>query len=122
MRRFGVFSCIGGTAVSDLDECALNGTLEVCAQICNNTEGSYECSCEHGYITDPLDDSQCIGIVILTKNWKFCIFSRPPFFLSIAPPSIYLQTMMSAAIWLMTVIRFVLTQKDLTIVAVVLVS
>ena len=32
----------------DLDECAQDNSL--CDQICENTYGSYECSCEPGYI------------------------------------------------------------------------
>ena len=32
---------------TDIDECALN--TDGCAQICNNTIGSYHCSCRTGY-------------------------------------------------------------------------
>ena len=31
----------------DIDECAVDSTL--CEHMCNNTIGSYECSCEEGY-------------------------------------------------------------------------
>ena len=34
--------------VSDMNECKLNTTND-CAQMCTNTEGSYECSCMSGY-------------------------------------------------------------------------
>lgn len=40
----------------DLDECAENESL--CDQICNNTFGSYVCSCEPGYT---LQDNLCEG-------------------------------------------------------------
>lgn len=34
--------------LSDLDECAQDGSL--CDQICNNTFGSFVCTCEPGYV------------------------------------------------------------------------
>lgn len=33
---------------SDIDECA-NKSLHLCNQICENTLGSYKCSCEKGF-------------------------------------------------------------------------
>ena len=33
--------------ILDLDECAMNSSL--CDQICENTFGSYECSCSPGF-------------------------------------------------------------------------
>ena len=47
----------------DLDECASDPSP--CEQICTNTEGSYECSCYRGYLTDPSNYSQCIGKLII---------------------------------------------------------
>ena len=35
--------------VTDIDECAPNGGLGPCAQICDNTQGSFVCSCEEAY-------------------------------------------------------------------------
>ena len=46
----------------DVDECSLN--LDDCDGehgICENTEGSYKCSCEEGY-TGPGTTNQCTGI------------------------------------------------------------
>ena len=44
--------------VLDVDECLSNGAG--CAQICTNTVGSFECSCNPGY---SLADAgfQCVG-------------------------------------------------------------
>ena len=33
--------------ITDIDECSMDGSL--CDQICENTFGSYECSCNPGY-------------------------------------------------------------------------
>ena len=35
--------------ISDINECAPNGGLGPCAQICTNTPGSFSCSCKAGY-------------------------------------------------------------------------
>ena len=46
----------------DIDECAAVPPL--CEQICTNTEGSFECSCNDGYELG--DDQQaCIGESII---------------------------------------------------------
>ena len=43
---------------SDVDECATsNGG---CAQLCNNTDGSYECSCGPGFTLNS-DGNTCSG-------------------------------------------------------------
>ena len=47
--------------LSDIDECAGEGDLSPCQQVCTNTEGSYECSCNRGYVVDYSDPSRCIG-------------------------------------------------------------
>ncbi len=44
---------------TDLDECAAAPTL--CEQVCNNTVGSYECSCVQGYQL-VAGTSQCEGV------------------------------------------------------------
>ena len=52
--------------VIDLDECAINygncscNGISPCTAMCDNTVGSYECSCEQGYILDD-DGLTCIG-------------------------------------------------------------
>ena len=37
------------SCISDINECAPNGGLGPCAQICTNTPGSFSCSCKAGY-------------------------------------------------------------------------
>ncbi|XP_070544757.1 low-density lipoprotein receptor-related protein 4-like [Ptychodera flava] len=49
----------------DIDECS--GNLGQCSQICTNTEGSYQCSCYHGYYLD-------------SDRWT-CRAEGPPFYL-----------------------------------------
>ena len=43
----------------DIDECAT--TNGGCGQICNNTEGSYNCSCQPGYVVDDDNWKNCVG-------------------------------------------------------------
>ena len=50
------------TTCVDIDECSLS--LNICDQICTNTPGSYNCSCELGYTLNPgsytcLDVDEC---------------------------------------------------------------
>ena len=52
LKCTGMFVPLGSEAISDvddidLDECSENDTL--CDQICENTFGSYQCSCARGY-------------------------------------------------------------------------
>lgn len=35
---------------ADVDECS--GNVAVCSQTCTNTDGSFECGCEPGYVLD----------------------------------------------------------------------
>ena len=42
---------------SDIDECTFNP----CNHGCENTEGSYTCLCQTGFIIDPQDPNKCIG-------------------------------------------------------------
>ena len=51
------FSCC---CTADINECAEE--VDSCSQICNNTIGSYECSCENGYRLDP-DGHTCNGTI-----------------------------------------------------------
>ena len=46
----------------DIDEC-ISGDHE-CNQNCNNTDGSYKCICEDGYVLDN-DMKTCIGMCII---------------------------------------------------------
>ena len=51
----------------DIDECAINGTLEcgVTPFSCENSEGSYECTCEKGYDGANCEDiDECLGETI----------------------------------------------------------
>ncbi len=52
---------------TDIDECDWNNGN--CSQICNNIEGSYDCSCQAGYwLSD--DEMTCYG-----KNKIICYAS-----------------------------------------------
>ena len=44
---------------ADIDECA--DGKGPCQQICKNTEGGYECSCNDGFVISPLDPNLCEG-------------------------------------------------------------
>ena len=55
--------------LSDIDECATNASG--CNQICNNTAGSFECSCRSGFTL--LDDGRtCVEINECTLNTHNC--------------------------------------------------
>ena len=49
---------MGVLKLTDTNECLLNNGS--CSQICNNTMGSYECSCNTGYTLDE-DGHGCSG-------------------------------------------------------------
>ena len=50
-----------------MDECQTsNGG---CAEFCNNTDGSFECSCRIGYML-AADDANCEGKVIIMTSPK----------------------------------------------------
>ena len=66
----------------DVNECRLNETL--CQQNCENTEGSYTCSCYPGFYKDPSNSNKCLSHTVrlikfrirvqesgvLLVNWK----------------------------------------------------
>ena len=45
----------------DIDEC--EDDRNTCSHYCNNTEGSYQCSCPSGYILDESNGSTCLGML-----------------------------------------------------------
>ena len=49
----------GKNLYTDINECQTNTTL--CDQICENTEGSFNCACLDGYRLTAGNDSQCQG-------------------------------------------------------------
>lgn len=42
--------------LSDIDECQIVGS---CSQLCNNTKGSFKCSCLDGYSIEPSNHRRC---------------------------------------------------------------
>ena len=46
----------------DIDECD-NSEHPVCSQMCNNTVGSYNCSCSSGFRLDDTDLRTCDGTI-----------------------------------------------------------
>ena len=60
---------------TDIDECISTRTND-CSQFCNNTFGSFQCSCWSGYELDS-DGRTCNGIklkVFCHYYYNFCIF------------------------------------------------
>ena len=55
--------------ILDIDECT---TSNPCQQNCKNTAGSYQCSCQAGYKTDPKDSKKCLGKEYFTIRTFFC--------------------------------------------------
>ena len=47
--------------ITDINECE-DKQNNNCSHHCNNTEGSYQCSCPSGYIPDDSDGFTCLGI------------------------------------------------------------
>ena len=60
-------------SLSDIDECSSsNGG---CSQICNNSEGSYNCYCQQGFYLE-IDGRTCLpskGAHIYTMNLKYAL-------------------------------------------------
>ncbi|CAI8034372.1 Mucin-like protein (Fragment) [Geodia barretti] len=46
-----------GEKCADINECESESS---CAQVCTNTEGSYECSCNRGYVVSDSDPTECV--------------------------------------------------------------
>ena len=62
-----LISCL----IIDVDECLLTP----CEQLCNDTEGSFTCSCEDGYRLND-DGRTCDGTLlatVLSTRISFCI-------------------------------------------------
>ena len=56
--------------VPDINECSSNNGG--CAQVCNNTPGSYTCGCNPGYVLDG-DGFSCNGKILnLAKSLSTC--------------------------------------------------
>ena len=54
-------STISAYTGDDIDECTPN----ICQlQVCTNTEGSFICGCEAGYVLDNSEGASCSGILI----------------------------------------------------------
>ena len=63
----------GSDLCTDIDEGAEG--ISGCSQLCNNTVGSFECSCEDGYQL-ALDEKTCNGLYAFTV-WVFvgvCVY------------------------------------------------
>ena len=54
----------------DANEC--NSVTPVCGQICTNTEGSYECSCNTGYVLNN-NGISCDGMYMLNVLGAICV-------------------------------------------------
>ena len=54
---------------TDIDECDVdNGE---CEHLCNNIDGSYYCSCHHGYQLLENDTFNCTGMSVAIKWFNF---------------------------------------------------
>ena len=51
--------------ISDINECSSNGGLGPCQQVCTNTNGSFNCSCQSGYNPSGYN---CIGMDVQNCN------------------------------------------------------
>ncbi len=58
LRFLGHHYCLSAYTGDDIDECA---GPNICQQVCTNTEGSFTCGCEAGYVLDS-DGASCSGI------------------------------------------------------------
>ena len=61
------FTVPGTDLCTDIDECGEG--ISGCSQLCNNTVGSFECSCEDGYQL-AFDEKTCNGLYAFTV-WVF---------------------------------------------------
>ena len=65
-----VICCVGMLCIyvcvhTDIDECALNGSL--CDHLCNNTIGGFECLCNSSHFVLGSDGTSCFGILYCTQ-------------------------------------------------------
>ena len=73
----GYYSMVLSTlTVSDINECVI-GTSG-CSQLCNNTNGSYICSCKRGYKLSS-DHNTCIGELIIIRHANTTILPNDPY-------------------------------------------
>ena len=56
---------------TDINECA-DDTLNDCDQICINTNGSYVCECDSGYLLND-DLITCSGIIMLRQIYNYYV-------------------------------------------------
>ena len=54
---------------TDTNECAINNGG--CDQLCANTQGSYWCSCNNGYVLNATDGHTCIGKLCMHQTLRF---------------------------------------------------
>ena len=47
-----------------MDECDLAFGVANCSQVCEDTVGSFQCSCEEGFLLEP-DNESCAGNIII---------------------------------------------------------
>ena len=60
-------------SLPDVNEC--NESNGGCSHICNNTEGSFECSCSDGYELDS-DGATCLGTDVIVSLFILCCYVR----------------------------------------------
>lgn len=72
--RVGYKPVDDGLRCADVDECVERP--DICSHHCNNTLGSFQCSCSHGYVLEP-DGHSCkitggVYVTIPNANVFFC--------------------------------------------------
>ena len=63
-----VLNADDGQTCDEINECDL-GT-DACDQVCTNTVGSYNCSCNDGFTLDE-DGFACVGMLV--SSWHMCL-------------------------------------------------
>ncbi len=58
-HNFAIICAATFALLTDIDECELNNGG--CWHNCMNTDGSFMCSCNDGYILDDIDKMSCLG-------------------------------------------------------------
>ena len=111
VHRWGnkVATCVSVMHVTDIDECVA-GTAP-CVHICNNTIGSYECSCREGYLLDS-NGFNCSGMCVSTHAVWVMLSLRHALLLFL-----WTQTLMSVGRGCTTVMAMpaALTQKGVSL-------